>query len=81
MAGYPDSRSRRRPQHFSHLLPLGLTSTAQNYGAVLGFLAALGRGQANNNLESEHGAAVVARGRINGSASGACIADGCLGVA
>lgn len=50
-------RPRRWPSNFGHLLPLDLAAAAQDLRAVLGLLAALGRGAADHHQQVQHGAA------------------------
>jgi phosphatidylglycerophosphate synthase len=56
------SRPRRRPGHLGHLLPLDLAAAAQDVCALLGLLAALGRGAPDHHQQGQHGAAAGADG-------------------
>lgn len=81
LAGCSYSRTRRRPCHFRPLLPMDIPPTAQNHGAVLGFLPALRGGEADKHFEDQYRAAAVPRGIRDGDSCDPGICIRCMGTA
>ena len=80
MVGCPNSGARRRTQHLGYILSMDLASTTEDYGPLLGFLAALSRSQTDWNLESEYRTATAPGRIVDCTSCASCIVRWGLGV-